>query len=91
MPVRLDAFFVQSCLTSLVLACELIHYGQELVKSQRTVTELSQAIFSAVTFHEMYRIAAQAALDEAGARKRRAAAGRALAQRNREIRIQEGT
>lgn len=47
--------------------------------------ELSQAMFSAVTFHEMYRIAAQAGLDEAGARKRRAAAGKALAKRNREI------
>jgi len=67
-------------------ACELIHYGMELVKSQRTVKQISQAIFSAVTFHEMYKIAAQAALDEAGARRRRAAAGRALAQRNREVR-----
>jgi NAD(P) transhydrogenase len=47
--------------------------------------ELSQAMFSAVTFHEMYRIAAQAGLDEAGARKRRGAAGKALAKRNREI------
>jgi hypothetical protein len=37
----------------------------------------------------MYRIAAQAALDEAGARRRRAAAGKALAKRNREIRDQE--
>jgi NAD(P) transhydrogenase len=64
-------------------ACELIHYGMELVKSKRTVQELSQAVFSAVTFHEMYKIAAQAALDEAGARQRRAATGKALAQRNR--------
>ena len=61
----------------------------EQVKSQRTVTQLSQDIFSAVTFHELYRIAAQAALDEAGARKRRAAAGRALAQRNRGLRKTE--
>ena len=64
-------------------ACELIHYGMELVKSQKTILELSTSLYSAVTFHEMYRIAAQAALDEAGARKRRAAAGAALAKRNR--------
>jgi NAD(P) transhydrogenase len=64
-------------------ACELIHYGMELVKSKRTIYELSQqSIFSAVTFHEMYKIAAQAALDEPGARKRRAAAGKALTKRN---------
>lgn len=55
----------------------------ELVKSRRTVRELTSSLYSAVTFHEMYRIAAQAALDEAGARKRRAAAGAALAKRNR--------
>jgi NAD(P) transhydrogenase len=36
----------------------------------------------------MYRIAALAALDEAGARSRRAAAGKALAQRNRAVRAQ---
>lgn len=35
----------------------------------------------------MYKIAAQAALDEAGARKRRAAAGKALAERNRRVLI----
>ena len=72
-------------------ACEIIHFGMELVKSGRTVQQLAtQAIFSAVTFHEMYKIAAQAALDEAGARRRRAAAGRALTQRNREaVRLSE--
>ena len=70
-------------------ACELIHYGMELVKGRRTIVELSQAMFSAVTFHEMYRIAAQAGLDEAGARKRRAAAGKALAKRNREVLAQD--
>jgi NAD(P) transhydrogenase len=67
-------------------ACELIHYGMELVKGQRTIQELSNSLFSAVTFHEMYKIAAQAALDEAGARKRRAAAGAALSKRNRKVR-----
>jgi hypothetical protein len=49
----------------------------ELVKDRRTVLELSQEMFSAVTFHEMYRIDAQAALDEAG---------RALSERNRVVR-----
>lgn len=58
---------------------------QELVKGQQTIQELSQAMFSAVTFHEMYKIAAQAGLDEAGARKRRSEAGKALAKRNRSI------
>jgi len=72
-------------------ACELIHYGMELVKGRRTVMELTSSLYSAVTFHEMYRIAAQAALDEAGARKRRAAAGAALAKRNRIIRDKESS
>ena len=67
-------------------ACELIHYGMELVKSKRTVYDLINTLYSAVTFHEMYRIAAMAGLDEAGARKRRAAAGKALAARLREKR-----
>ena len=40
-------------------------------------------LYSAVTFHEMYRIVAMAAVDEAGARKRRAVTGRALTVRNR--------
>lgn len=63
----------------------IVMHFQELVKGQRTIEELSQAMFSAVTFHEMYKIAAQAGLDEKAARQRRAAAGRALAQRNRAI------
>jgi len=65
-------------------ACELIHYGMELVKSRRTVVDLAGTLYSAVTFHEMYKIAAQAALDESGARKRRAAAGKALSKRLRD-------
>ena len=63
-------------------ACELIHYGMELVKAERTVDDILGNLYSAVTFHEMYRIAALACVDEAGARKRRAAAGRALTARN---------
>ncbi|KAL7534966.1 hypothetical protein ACHAXR_006176 [Thalassiosira sp. AJA248-18] len=63
-------------------ACELIHYGMELVKAKRTIDDVLSNLYSAVTFHEMYRIAAMAAVDEKGARKRRAAAGRALSVRN---------
>jgi len=64
-------------------ACELIHYGMELVKARRTVGDVTKELYSAVTYHEMYRIAARAAIDVKGARKRRAAAGTALAARNR--------
>jgi NAD(P) transhydrogenase len=70
-------------------ACELIHYGMELVKAERTVDDILGNLYSAVTFHEMYRIAALACVDEAGARKRRAAAGRALTARNSGIGSQE--
>ena len=66
-------------------ACELIHYGMELVKAERTIDDVVNNLFSAVTYHEMYRIAALAAIDGPGARKRRAAAGAALAKRNRNI------
>jgi len=66
-------------------ACELIHYGMELVKAKRTIDDVLSNLYSAVTFHEMYRIAAMAAVDEAGARQRRRAAGRALATRNKGI------
>uniref|UniRef100_A0A7S1UT27 NAD(P)(+) transhydrogenase (Si-specific) n=1 Tax=Grammatophora oceanica TaxID=210454 RepID=A0A7S1UT27_9STRA len=54
-------------------ACELIHYGMELVKARRTIKDLTASLYSAITYHEMYRIAAQAALDRAGTRKRREA------------------
>jgi NAD(P) transhydrogenase len=66
-------------------ACELIHFGMELIKGRRTITDLQTSLFSAVTYHEMYHIAAQAALDEPGARKRRSAAGKAVAKRNRQL------
>lgn len=64
-------------------ACELIHYGMEIVKSRRTVQDINESLYSAVTFHELFKIAAQAAMDEAGARQRRRAIGAALAKRNR--------
>lgn len=62
----------------------------ELVKARRTVEDLNNNLYSAVTFHEMYKIAAQNALDEVGARKRRAAAGKAVAVRQRAARAVEG-
>jgi len=64
-------------------ACELIHYGMELVKTRRTITDVANSLYSAVTFHEMYRIAAQSCIDPKAARKSRAAAGKALAKRRR--------
>ncbi|CAJ1935238.1 unnamed protein product [Cylindrotheca closterium] len=64
-------------------ACELIHYGMELVNGKRTLIDLTSRLFAAVTFHEMYRLAAEDGLDPKLGRKRRAAAGRALAKRNR--------
>ena len=66
-------------------ACEVIHYGMELVMAKRTLNDVVNKLYSAVTFHELYRIAAMAGLDEAGARTRRVAAGVALAIRNRSI------
>jgi NAD(P) transhydrogenase len=66
-------------------ACELIHFGMECIKGKRTIADLQSSLFSAVTYHEMYHIAAAAALDDASARKRRAAAGAAVAKRNRQL------
>lgn len=64
-------------------ACELIHYGMELVRSSSTLQEVTTQVYTAVTFHELYKIAALAGMDEAAARKRRAAAGKALSRMNR--------
>ena len=47
----------------------------ELAKAERTIDDVLGYLYSAVTFHEMNGIAAMSAVDEAGARKRRAAAG----------------
>lgn len=62
---------------------ELVHYGMELVNGKRTILDLKSRLYAAVTFHEMYRLAAEDALDPNLGRKRRAAAGKALAERNR--------
>jgi len=65
-------------------ACELIHYGMELVRGKRTLGDVVNNLYSAVTYHELYRIAAMAGLDQSAARTRRAAVGKALAARNRD-------
>jgi NAD(P) transhydrogenase len=61
----------------------------ELVNGRRTVLDLKSRLFAAVTFHEMYRLAAEDGLDPALGRKRRAAAGKALAKRDRMIKAKE--
>jgi NAD(P) transhydrogenase len=61
----------------------------ELVNGRRTVLDLKSRLFAAVTFHEMYRLAAEDGLDPALGRKRRAAAGRALAKRDRTMKAKE--
>jgi len=67
-------------------ACELIHYGMELVKTRRTIADVANCMYTAVTYHEMYRIAAQSCMDPKRARKSRAEAGKALAKRRRNSR-----
>jgi len=64
-------------------ACELVHYGMELIKGRRTLVDVRTSVCSEVTYHQLYRLAAEAAEDPAGARRRRAAAGRDLAARRR--------
>ena len=49
----------------------------ELVRAKRTLSDVIAATYSAVTFHELYQIAARACLDQEGARIRRRAAGAA--------------
>jgi len=44
-------------------ACELIHHGMELVKGGRTLEDAANGLYGAVTYHEMYRIAAERGLD----------------------------
>jgi len=53
-------------------ACELIHYGMELVRAKRTIYDLVENVFSAVTYHEMYKLAASTAVDDENARKKAA-------------------
>ena len=39
-------------------ACELIHFGMELVNSGRTIFDVLSSVFTAVTFHELFKFAA---------------------------------
>jgi pyruvate/2-oxoglutarate dehydrogenase complex dihydrolipoamide dehydrogenase (E3) component len=43
-------------------ACELVHYGMELVASERTVFDVRSTMFAAVTFHELFANAAEDAI-----------------------------
>ena len=70
-------------------ACELIHYGMELVRAERTIQSVLEATYSAVTFHELYTVAARAGMDPKGGRARRRAAGAAWA--SRRIALKQGT
>ena len=38
---------------------EMIHYGMELVTAKRTLMDLANRLYVAVTFHELYRLAAE--------------------------------
>ena len=37
-------------------ACELIHFGMELVNGKRTIFDVMQMLFTAVTFHELFKV-----------------------------------
>ena len=39
-------------------ACELIHYGMELINGKRTIFDVMSTLFTAVTFHELFKAAA---------------------------------
>jgi len=39
-------------------ACELVHYGMELVQSKRSLRKVLEATHAAVTYHELYKVAA---------------------------------
>ena len=39
-------------------ACELIHFGMELVNTGRTIFDVLSSVFTAVTFHELFKFAA---------------------------------
>merc|ERR1719502_1900696 len=41
-------------------ACELVHYGMDLVEKQATIFDVISTLFTAVTFHELFK---EAALD----------------------------
>lgn len=55
------------------LASEFIHYGVTLVEAQRTLNDLSQAVFNFPTLHELYQAAAYDALSNLAGRPVRVA------------------
>ena len=38
--------------------CELIHFGMELVNGRRSIFDVMSMLFTAVTFHELFKFAA---------------------------------
>ena len=60
----------------------------ELIRAERTIRDLLDSTYSAVTYHELYQIAARAAIDPIAARSRRKAAGAAWARLNSQLKRQ---
>ena len=58
----------------------------ELVRAGRTVSDVTAGMYSAVTFHELYQIAAAAGADPEAARRSRRELGAAWAKQKRERR-----
>ena len=44
-------------------ACELIHFGTTLVQERKTLADILALCFAAVTYHELYKLAARDALE----------------------------
>jgi len=44
-------------------ACELIHFGTTLVQERKTLSDVLLVCFAAVTYHELYKLAARDALN----------------------------
>lgn len=45
-------------------ACELIHFGTTLVQERKTLADILAMCFTAVTYHELYKLAARDALEQ---------------------------
>ena len=43
-------------------ACELVHFGTTLVQAQKTLAEVLQVCYAAVTYHELFKLAARDAI-----------------------------
>ena len=62
----------------------------ELIRAQRTIRDLLDSTYSAVTYHELYLIAAAAAIDPRVARERRRLVGTAERAAARRARVAAG-